>query len=57
MNPSGYMPGFHIPGTLVPIGAVMAGQAAAQTTTTSFLLLLSSSGRMAQGDQAENGRA
>ena len=27
MQPSGHMPGFHIPGTLVPIGAVMAQQA------------------------------
>jgi hypothetical protein len=26
--PSGHIPGFHIPGTLAPIGAIMAQQAA-----------------------------
>lgn len=26
MDPSGYIPGYHIPGTLVPIGAVMEYQ-------------------------------
>jgi hypothetical protein len=26
VEPSGYIPGYHIPGTLVPIGAVMEDQ-------------------------------
>jgi hypothetical protein len=28
MNPPGHIPGFHIPGTVVPIGAVVAQQQA-----------------------------
>lgn len=26
MDPSGYIPGYHLPGTLVPIGAVVEDQ-------------------------------
>lgn len=44
MQPPGHIPGFHIPGTLTPIGAVaqeqQAKQAEAQRQRRNLLLLL-----------------
>jgi hypothetical protein len=41
-DPAGYIPGFHLPGTLLPIAAVLAQQQAvlAHQQAVVFLLLL-----------------